>query len=82
MDMLIGLAIVGVVLLLLNVALTVTMLVVVVGRRPAEEVRAVHPANQPEDVARENKIDEGFENIMRFEVGGKTGFEQEGLQWR
>lgn len=82
MDMLIGLAIVGAVLLLLNVALTVTLLVVVIGRRPAEEARAAHPTTPSEDVARENKIDEGFENIMRFEVSGKTGFEQEGLQWR
>lgn len=76
------LAIVGAGLLLLDVALAVTLLVVVVGRRPAEEASAIHPATSPEDVTRENKIDEGFENIMRFEVGGKTGFEQEGLQWR
>lgn len=81
MDMLI-LAIVGAGLLLLDVVLAVTLLVVVVGRRPAEEASVVHPATPPEDMARENKIDEGFENIMRFEVGGKTGFEQEGLQWR
>lgn len=24
-----------------------------------------------------NPIDEGFENLMRFSVGGKTGFERE-----
>lgn len=31
--------------------------------------------------SRENLIDEGFENIMRFSVNGKTGMEEDSV-WR
>ena len=43
---------------------------------PSEEERnerAVEKAMEQ----RQDPMDEGFENIMRFSVNGKTGFEQE-----
>ena len=40
-------------------------------REPVEAVAAEHHTNQPDP------MDEGFENIMRFAVNGKTGFEVE-----
>lgn len=68
------------VLLAVNVTLTAILFVRVVGKpEPGERS---HPAAEREEQTRENRIDEGFENIMRFEVGGKTGFEQEGTAWR
>lgn len=68
------------VLLAVNVTLTAVLFVRVVGR--PEPVERSHPAAEREEQFRENRIDEGFENIMRFQVGGKTGFEQEGTAWR
>lgn len=41
--------------------------------------KAEKPAEKPAEVKKEPRkgsIDEGFENIMRFSVKGKTGFEQ------
>lgn len=39
---------------------------------------AVEPTDAVEDTR--DTLDEGFENLMRFQVGGKTGFETWGEQ--
>lgn len=81
-----------VILLLLNVLLTAAVLVRVAGRPEGLPKSGVVQENgiqtvidctgAPHSSGREardieNLMDEGFENIMRFQVGGKTGFEQE-----
>lgn len=47
---------------------------------PAEDFDAVYErvmAHDDEESSKRDPIDEGIENIMRFSVNGKTGFEQE-----
>lgn len=63
------------VMLLADLAMTAALYHKLV--RPSEEERneaAVEEAMRQE-AAKADPMDEGFENIMRFSVNGKTGFE-------
>lgn len=42
---------------------------------PSEEERNERAVTEAMEQAAADPIDEGFENIMRFSVNGKTGFE-------
>lgn len=44
---------------------------------PSEEERNERAVEKAMEQAAADPIDEGFENIMRFSVNGKTGFERE-----
>ena len=60
-------------LLLVNLVLTAGLY-----RRlllPSEEERNERAVQKAMDQAAADPMDEGFENIMRFSVNGKTGFE-------
>lgn len=76
--MVLGFLVVIAILSALNVALTAGLLVKLLV--PSEEQRNERKAEQAmADSAQREKdaMDEGFDNIMRFSVNGKTGFEIE-----
>lgn len=64
------------ILLCLNLTVTAALFAVVLLRKPEA---AKEKPEQLTEKRRENPdpIDEGFENIMRYEVNGQTGFEPE-----
>lgn len=61
-------------LLVLDLAVTVHLSYRILA--PGEEERNERAVEQAMKAAAD-PMDEGFENIMRFSVNGKTGFEQE-----
>lgn len=69
------LATVAVILLAANLFLTAILYVRLC--LPDEEERLERKVNETMRRERRDPIDEGIDNIMRFEVGGKTGFERE-----
>ena len=65
----------GLVLLLLSLNLAVTAGLYRRLLLPSEEERNERAVEKAMEQAAADPIDEGFENIMRFSVNGKTGFE-------
>ena len=65
----------GLVLLLLIANLAVTAGLYRRLLLPSEEERNERAVEKAMEQAAADPIDEGFENIMRFSVNGKTGFE-------
>lgn len=66
-----------IILLCIDIALTAAVLAAVL-RKPAAVPEPVRKdEKKPEEAAQKTPdyLDEGFENIMRFSVNGKTGFE-------
>ena len=69
-----------IVLSILNLALTAAVFTKLYTPNAGDRTRA-GVSGSPQRTGEEvNHIDEGFENIMRFEVNGATGFEVE-KQW-
>lgn len=62
-------------LLVLDLAVTVHLSHRILA--PSEEERNERAVELAMEKAAADPMDEGFENIMRFSVNGKTGFEQE-----
>lgn len=65
------------VLLLLSLNLAATVRLSCKLLLPGEEERNERAVEKAMEQAAADPIDEGFENIMRFSVNGKTGFERE-----
>lgn len=57
-------------LILLLEAVSVAMLMAAEGKRRMKEEKE----DKPEAARQESRMEEGFENLMRFSVGGRDGF--------
>lgn len=61
--------------ILLLEAVSVAMLMAAEGKRRMKEPKEDKPDAEAGEAARqESRMEEGFENLMRFSVGGKDGF--------
>lgn len=66
-------------------AVAVSCVALTLGRLPTRRQAAGAPAAAEDDKGRDEEersraMDEGFENIMSFSVGGRNGFGQEGFR--